>query len=96
MESIPFYAILSLQREIISDIGFFFSLAIEMAYNTASSSVCPLIICLFATKRGISYSPKAQKMDWGNNLGSLSYFLNVWALLQLAAMRIISGLYSLM
>ena len=80
----------------ISDMGFFLSLAIEIASKTASSSVCPFIICLFATKRGISYYPKAQKMDWGNSLGSLNYFLSVCALLQLAAMRIISGLYSFM
>ena len=47
----------------ISAIGFFLSLAIDIAYIIDSSSTKPWIVRFLATKRGISYSPNAQKID---------------------------------
>lgn len=96
IERTPFLVSFSLHKEIISAIGFFFSLAIETASIMASYSMKPSVIFFFATSLGTSYSPKAQKMVSGNKSGVLSSFLKVCAFLQLAAMSIISGLYSLM
>lgn len=80
----------------ISAIGFFLSLAIETASIIAYYSINPSVIFFLATSLGTSYYPKAQKMVSGNKSGVLSSFLKVCAFLQLAAIKIISGLYSLM
>jgi len=80
----------------ISAMGFFLSLAIEMASIIDSYSINPWIIFFFATSLGISYSPNAQKMDSELKSWERSYFRKVWAFLQLAAIRIMSGLYYLM
>lgn len=95
-ERTPFYWILSLHRDMISAIGFLFNLAIEIAYKIASSSMTPSIIFFLATNLGTSYYPNELKIEGGNKSRSLSNFLRVCALLQFAAIRIISGLCYLM
>jgi len=80
----------------ISAIGFLFNLAIEIAYKIASSSMTPSIIFFLATNLGTSYYPNELKIEGGNKSLSLSNFLRVCALLQFAAIRIMSGLYYLM
>jgi len=62
-ESTPFSYVFSLHKEIISAIGSFFSLAIDIASKIAYSSTTPYIIFFFATSLGTSYYPKELKIE---------------------------------
>lgn len=55
----------------------------------------PYMIFFLATSLGTSYYPNELKIECGNKSLSLNNFLRVCALLQLAAISIISGLYYL-
>ena len=94
IDKIPFLLSSSLHNDMISAIGFCFSLAIEVASRIVSSSTWPSISFFFATSLGNYAYPKAQKMDSVKRSGDLNSFLRVWAFLQFAEISIISGLYS--